>query len=65
MTVSSRVIRHTVAPLPNACRWCGKGDRAHGMEWVASVGFHKWVAPTAQQRRARMLARRGFSTPRV
>lgn len=66
MTASSRtMVRHAGSPMPNACRWCGKCDREHSTEWVASVGFHKWVAPTPQQRRARMLARRASSTRRV
>jgi hypothetical protein len=66
MTGSPRTtVRHMRSPLPNACRWCGKDDRAHGTAWVASVGLHKWVAPTPEQRRARMLARRALSTPRV
>lgn len=61
MTTSLRAtVRHAGAPMPNACRWCGKNDREHSTEWVASVGFHRWATPTPQQRRARMLARRSL-----
>lgn len=51
-------VRHRRAPAPNGCRWCGREERSHGLEWAASVRYHNWSAPTAAQRRARMVARR-------
>jgi hypothetical protein len=51
-------VRTTTAPSPNACRWCGRDDRLHSIEWARSVGYHSWVEPTKAQRRARMFARR-------
>lgn len=56
--LESAHVRHTVAPTPNACRWCGRDERTHAIEWAGSVGYHKWAVPTSAQRRARMLARR-------
>lgn len=51
-------VRHMSPPSPNACRWCGRDKREHGIEWAASVRYHSWSAPTGAQRRARMRARR-------
>ncbi|TFB83596.1 hypothetical protein E3O44_17115 [Cryobacterium algoricola] len=51
-------VRNATAPSPNACRWCGRDDRRHSIEWAKSVGYHSWAEPTLAQRRARMLARR-------
>jgi hypothetical protein len=58
-TQASRTfVRHKSAPSPDACRWCGREQRLHGIEWAASVRYHGWSAPTVAQRRARMRARR-------
>lgn len=51
-------VRHTTAPSPNACRWCGRDERLHAIEWAKSAGYHNWAVPTSAQRRARMIARR-------
>ncbi|GAA2457115.1 hypothetical protein [Streptomyces macrosporus] len=44
---------------PSGCRWCGVEEREHMQRWKSSVGWHQWAAPTDEQRKARMLARRG------
>lgn len=46
-------------PAPNGCRWCGIDERAHARQWVEDAGWHAWAAPTGEQRKARMRARRG------
>ena len=56
--LNAAYVRNKMAPSPNACRWCGRDERLHAIEWAKSVGYHNWVAPTSAQRRARMLARR-------
>lgn len=43
---------------PNACTWCGIGQRDHYRQWTTAAGWHKWTEPTDEQRKARMLARR-------
>lgn len=58
-TTVRTVVRLAVAPSANSCRWCGREAREHAIEWVASVGYHTWTAPTSKQRLARMRARRG------
>lgn len=57
-------IRHTAAPVPNACRWCGREQTDHGLFFARSVGNHYFVAPTPQQRLARMRTRRVTSRGR-
>lgn len=51
-----RVLHAEVSP--NACRYCGDDQYHHGNQWHREVGFHKWIAPTQEQIRDRMLARR-------
>lgn len=51
-------VRHTEAPAPNNCRWCGREPKTHGIAFVRSVGNHSYEAPTSKQRLARMTARR-------
>ena len=45
-------------PNPNGCRWCGIDRQEHYQQWVADAGLHKWVEPTSEQRKERILARR-------
>lgn len=45
-------------PEPSGCRWCGVNEREHMQRWKPPVGWHKWEAPTLEQRKERMLARR-------
>lgn len=45
-------------PTPSGCRWCGIEAREHMQRWKPPVGWHEWVAPTLEQRKERMLARR-------
>lgn len=51
-------VRHMSAPVPSACRWCGRERGSHGLYFTRSVGNHYFVEPTAQQRLARMRSRR-------
>lgn len=51
-------VRHTEAPPPNSCRWCGREEQNHGMTFARSVGNHYYAAPTDKQRLARMLSRK-------
>lgn len=51
-------VRHASAPGPSGCRWCGRARGQHGMYFTPSVGNHLFTEPTAQQRLARMRARR-------
>lgn len=43
---------------PNACRHCGDDEYHHGRQWHREVGFHRWIAPTQEQIKDRMFARR-------
>lgn len=43
---------------PSGCRHCGVEARDHCQRWASSVGWHRWVEPTQEQIKARMLARR-------
>lgn len=43
---------------PDACTWCDRDQRSHSIEWADAVGYHSWIAPTMDQRKQRMLARR-------
>lgn len=52
------LVRHSEAPEPSGCRWCGTGEREHASRFVPSAGQHLFAAPTAAQRLARMRARR-------
>jgi hypothetical protein len=44
-------------PNPNGCRRCGIDQRGHAIQALAD-GSHTWTAPTQDQIKARMLARR-------
>lgn len=55
-------VRHTSAPVPSGCRWCGRERGSHGLFFTRSVGNHYFVDPTSQQRLARMRTRR-FTSP--
>lgn len=43
---------------PSGCRACGLPKRGHFQRWTKAVGWHKWLAPTSEQIKTRMLARR-------
>jgi hypothetical protein len=43
---------------PNGCRWCGREQRAHALEWDDTAGYHCFVAPTDEQRVDRIRTRR-------
>lgn len=45
-------------PNPNGCRWCGLDQRDHMQRWTDEAGWHTWTAPTDDQIKARMQARR-------
>lgn len=45
-------------PSPNGCRWCGVDREEHLQRWAPIVRWHRWVEPTAGQRKKRMLERR-------
>lgn len=47
---------------PNACRWCGIPEREHVQRWKPEASWHKWTAPTNEQRLERMRARRAART---
>lgn len=48
----------TEAPV-NGCRYCGIPYRPmHAQRWTDGVGWHGWTAPTQEQIKARMIARR-------
>ncbi len=51
------VVRHTTAPTPHGCRWCGIPQREHVQLWVPGRGWHGHEDPTRQQIEARMRAR--------
>ncbi|MEU0098241.1 hypothetical protein [Streptomyces sp. NPDC006267] len=50
--------RHHTAPPPNGCQHCGVVEREHMQRWKPPAGWHKWTAPTQDQIKARMRARR-------
>lgn len=61
-------VRHTQAPLPEGCRWCGftkraqrRGELDHSQRYVLGRGFHSWEQPTAAQMLMRGRARYGVS----
>lgn len=43
---------------PSACRFCGVAAREHMQRWSPEAGWHTWTAPTSEQIKGRMLARR-------
>lgn len=43
---------------PNGCQHCGIARRAHFQHWRPAVGWHTWTAPSQQQIKERMRARR-------
>jgi hypothetical protein len=45
-------------PTPNGCRWCGLAEAEHYQRWKPPIGWHGWTAPTNEQRKERMFARR-------
>lgn len=52
----------TAVPTPSGCRHCGVPEREHARRWKPPVGWHKWAAPTDEQRKTRMTARRNART---
>ncbi|GGZ83186.1 hypothetical protein [Streptomyces rubiginosohelvolus] len=48
----------TAAPSPSGCQHCGIDQREHMQRWKPPVGWHKWTAPTQDQIKTRMRARR-------
>lgn len=50
-------VRHTSAPLPEGCRWCGTPYHGHVQQWVPGHGWHGWTHPTREQIAARLRAR--------
>jgi hypothetical protein len=52
------VVRHSLAPTPYGCRWCGDQQGHHGQQYIGGHGVHAWEQPTNAQIKARMLARR-------
>lgn len=56
MSTSTLEPRALIAP--DGCTWCDRDQRAHSIEWTDVVGYHTWVAPSTEQRKQRMLARR-------
>jgi hypothetical protein len=49
---------HEAATDPSACRHCPETERGHFQRWTDPVGWHRWTAPTQEQIKARMTARR-------
>ncbi|MFD6941334.1 hypothetical protein ACFWAP_34935 [Streptomyces goshikiensis] len=47
---------------PNACKWCGIPKHQHALQTLAPVATHVWEAPTDEQRKERMAARRAART---
>lgn len=45
-------------PSPNGCAACGADKDMHAQRWMPDVGWHTWIAPDDEVRKARMLARR-------
>ncbi|MFJ5984253.1 hypothetical protein [Lentzea sp. NPDC092896] len=48
----------TTIPVPGACQHCGIDKQDHVQRGGRDVGRHGWTAPTTEQIRERMLARR-------
>jgi hypothetical protein len=51
-----------VTITPSACRHCGVERREHAQRWTEDAGWHVWTAPTQQQIKDRMKARRQEAT---
>jgi hypothetical protein len=45
-------------PNPNGCRWCGVDQDTHLQRFAPEAGWHVWAAPSDEQRKQRILARR-------
>ncbi|WP_431980061.1 hypothetical protein [Streptomyces qinglanensis] len=45
-------------PTPSGCQHCGVEQRSHARRWTEAAGWHPWTAPTQEQMKARMRARR-------
>jgi hypothetical protein len=43
---------------PSGCRYCGMERHGHMRRWSPGAKWHGWTAPTQEQIKARMLARR-------
>lgn len=43
---------------PGGCRWCGEPAHGHFHRWYDAVEYHQWTAPTPDQFRERLFARR-------
>ena len=43
---------------PSGCRHCGIDKLDHAQRYTTDAGWHQWTAPTTEQIKARMLARR-------
>lgn len=43
---------------PNGCRWCGKPQREHGIEYAEGAGYHVYQSPSVQTMLERMKERR-------
>lgn len=50
----------TTTPEPSGCAHCGAARRGHFQRWKDGIGWHRWTAPTQQQIKERMLARRAL-----
>jgi hypothetical protein len=48
----------TDTPNPNSCRHCEVDREEHLQRWHPDAGWHTWIEPTSEQRKARMLTRR-------
>jgi hypothetical protein len=51
-----------VTTEPNGCAHCGIPERQHYQQWKPPVGWHRWAAPSTEQIKARMIARRATRT---
>jgi hypothetical protein len=49
-------------PDPYGCSTCGEAKNWHGWQYHPDAGLHQWQTPTAEQIKARMLARRNART---
>jgi hypothetical protein len=50
---------------PSGCRYCGIEERSHFQRWTDAARWHGWTAPTAEQRRERLLARSAARSPKT
>jgi len=58
VTQSGHIVKVSLPVEPSACRFCDVPEREHMQRWKWGVGWHVWAAPTQDQRKERMLARR-------